>query len=55
MGVCPICRGRVFVVKVKENNNDTNQVKERYIGICENDNEHRFTFDKTILKGERIR
>lgn len=54
-GICPICGGKVFVVKIKENNNDGTQIKERRIGICENDDEHRFTFDKTILKGERIK
>lgn len=49
LGECPICKGIVVVNKVKE------QDKEKYIGICGNNSEHRFTFDNTIFKGERIK
>lgn len=55
VGECPICKGTVVVIKINEKDNKTNQTKEKYIGICENNQEHKFTFDNTIFKGERIK
>lgn len=56
-GECPICGGIVVVQKDPEmaNQSDKNR-KAKQIGICQNNpEEHRFTFDHTIFKGERIK
>lgn len=55
-GKCPICGGKVRVnKKIAQKDAIINLTKEKYIGICENNEDHRFTFDDTIFKGERIK
>ncbi|MCT4507520.1 MAG: zinc-ribbon domain-containing protein [Tepidibacter sp.] len=43
---CPICNGRVNVMKLKNN--------ERYIGVCNKNSDHAFSFDYTNFTGRPI-
>lgn len=55
VGECPICGGMVIVKKIKKYNKESGTSIEKYIGICEKNIEHKFTFDSSIFKGERIK
>lgn len=44
-GTCPICKGKINLVT------DENR---RTIGVCENNWDHRYSFDHTTYRGQRI-
>lgn len=56
VGACPICGGKVLVQKNTEDKSNNKKNSPKLVGICENSpDEHRFTYDQTVMKGERIR
>ncbi|PAB60526.1 hypothetical protein CCE28_03005 [Anaeromicrobium sediminis] len=43
---CPICSGKINAMKLKNS--------ERYIGVCNKNSEHAFSFDYTTFTGKPV-